>query len=638
MDLEAILKQYWGYDSFRPGQRPVIEDAVAGRDTLALMPTGGGKSIVFQVAGLARGGLTLVVTPLVALMKDQVDNLSKNGIQAVFLHSSMSRREYENVWQKLARDKCRFLYVSPERLRSERFVEDLRLLKRVNLLVADEAHCISQWGYDFRPSYLEVGRLRRFFPDIPVLALTASATPAVAEDICRLLKMRDGRRHSTSFARPNISYVVRATDNMIKQAVHILNRVSGTAIVYVRSRKATSEIADMLNSYGIRASAFHAGLTFEIKERLIAGWKDGSIRVMVATNAFGMGIDKADVRIVLHYGPAPTLEEYYQEAGRAGRDGKQAYAVVLYDPARHIKQLHARLTATFPPRDYIKELYQLICNYIGVALEEGEDRLFEFDVDGFCTTFRQYPQRVLSALNILGASGLMEYVDERENASRVQICATRDELYSLTPAVHPHAEVVMRALLRRYPGLFSDYISISETRLCDDTGLGNEEVYEALKSVSRAGFIHYVPRKRVSYVYLPSRREYPEDVKIPCAVYEDRREIMKKRLEKVEQYLSVSGECRARLISEYFGQDTENCGTCDNCRAARHKSGSAPHARNEESLLNGCLRLIQTRGTVSQEEFNRCFPASRQQLNDILRYLIDNGAVGIDRVGNYIIK
>lgn len=635
MDIDSILKKYWGYDSFRPGQREVIEGVLAGHDTLALMPTGGGKSITFQVPGIALGGVTLVVTPLIALMKDQVDNLKAHGIKAAFMHSAMRARERREVWERLTHGKCQFLYVSPERLRSETFLADLRGLHQVRLIVVDEAHCISQWGYDFRPSYLEIGKLRKIFTSVSVLALTASATPAVADDICRLLEMKAPLRHCSSFARPNISYVVRPTGDIFGQTLHILNSVPGTAIVYVRSREGTKEIATMLSDAGVSADYFHAGLSYERKEDLIRDWKSGQVRVMVATNAFGMGIDKPDVRLVVHYGPAPTLEEYYQEAGRAGRDGLQSYAVLLWDPQDTKRKMASALSTAFPPRSYVKEVYQLICTYLKIAMGEGGDKLYEFSLDAFCKLFKQYPTRVMSALALLDSAGLMQYIDERDNASRIQITATRDELYYLPADIAPGVNKVLDALLRRYPGLFADMTLISEERLCNDTGLDGETLYNALLALSRQGVLIYVPRRRASFIYMPDRREQPDAVKIPCAIYEDRKAVMKARMDAVLNYMQRSTRCRASMILDYFGQNNpEPCGTCDTCRAAR-KAPSPKESATLRSEVMAYLNAAQQTGGADPQALMQYFSPYEQAVRSFVDYLLENEIITCDRQGLY---
>ncbi len=577
MDASETLRKYWGYGSFRPLQRDIVESVLSGRDTLGLMPTGGGKSITFQVPGMMLPGVTVVVTPLISLMKDQVDNLRRRRIKAVFLHSGMSRRESTVAREKLVNGGAKFLYISPERLRNENFMADLRRTE-VSLIVVDEAHCISQWGYDFRPAYLNIGRLRKLKPDVPVLALTATATPEVAEDIRAQLAMRDPATFRMSFTRENISYIVRPSETKINEVFHILSRTQGTAIVYVRSRRRTVEIADYLNSAGIPSAAYHAGLGFELKEERQNAWKSGGIRVMVATNAFGMGIDKPDVRVVVHYDLPPSLEEYYQEAGRAGRDGKTSYAVLL--TSRNDQGvLRRRLSERFPDRDVIRHIYEMTCNYLHLSIGEGYDTLKEFDIEKFCAVFRIQDRQCKAALHILQQAGYLEFMEEADRRSRVMIVCRREELYHLQ-GVGARTDRVLTCLLRLYTGLFAEYVQISESTLASTLGIGEREVYESLLELSRAKVLSYVPRSRVPLMYFPTSREEPRYLVIGRDVYEDRREIMSRRIEAMIDYAFNPKECRENRMLEYFGERREQgCGRCDVCRDARRRgAGDDPRA------------------------------------------------------------
>ncbi len=625
-DISVILKRHWGYDSFRPMQREIIESVLAGHDTLGLMPTGGGKSITFQVPGLALGGLTLVITPLVALMKDQVDNLRSHGIKAAFMHCGMPYSETSRVWQSLLHGKCKFLYVSPERLQNERFCEELRALKRVTLVVVDEAHCISQWGYDFRPSYLNIARLRKLLPPTPFMAVTASATPLVAQDICELLGFRSPRTFATSFARPNISYVVRHTSAKIQQISHILSRVPGTAIVYVRSRRRTVEIARQLTAEGLQAAPFHAGLEYEVKEQRINEWKTGTLRVMVSTNAFGMGIDKPDVRVVIHYDMPPSIEEYYQEAGRAGRDGLPSYAVLLIDRF-DVSRMRRRVTESFPPRDVIERNYELLCNFLGLALGEGYNRLIEFDLQKFLEIFKLQEQQVRASLTILGAAGYLQYIDETENASRAMILCTKEELYSM-PTAGPHTDAIMRALLRNCPGLFADYVYFTEARIAADAGCTPQEVYDTLLTLSRMGVVSYVPRKRTPYIYVCTSRELPEHLLIPRSVYHDRRERMRERVESMIGYALNEYACRPSKILEYFGEkDPEPCGSCDICRGARRPMDATRLREMQRSLTEF---LERNPGGLTLSQITHQYGAHARRVAEILDYLTDEKLVSLN--------
>lgn len=565
--INKILKRYWGYDNFRPLQEEIIRSVLSGRDTLGLMPTGGGKSITFQVPAMALDGLTLVITPLISLMKDQVDNLKKRRIKAVYLYSGMTMRESTIAREQLINGKAKLLYVSPEKLRNQRFLQELKQMN-LRLVVIDEAHCISQWGYDFRPAYLNIGQLRKLFPDLPMLALTATATPEVEDDIVRLLGMRNEKRLRMSFSRSNLNYIVRPAGMKIHDIFHILSRTQGSAIVYVRSRKRTREISEYLESMGISATYYHAGLDFEKKAERQTSWQRGETRVIVATNAFGMGIDKPDVRIVIHYDFPPSLEEYYQEAGRAGRDGKKSYAVLLTLPS-DTGVLRRRVSNYYPPRDEIKKVYERVCNFLHVGIGEGYDRLIGFDLDKFCETFSYRKDRCLSSLNLLHQAGYIEYIEETDRQSRVQILLEREELYNLQ-GLSPSAEKVLSALLREYPGIFADYVFIRELILEQRSGCNSEGVYEALLELGRHNVLHYIPRSRTPYVYFPTSREETRYLMIGKNIYEERREVMIQRIEAVIDYGFSKKGCREARMLAYFGEKADqNCGRCDLCRESK---------------------------------------------------------------------
>lgn len=621
MEIDAILKKYWGYDSFRPLQRDIIESVMSGHDTLGLMPTGGGKSITFQVPGMAfESGLTIIVTPLISLMKDQVDNLKRRGITAVMLNSGMTVRETRVVWERLTNGRARFLYVSPEKLRNPNFLEELRRLP-VKLIVVDEAHCISQWGYDFRPSYLKIAQLRKVHPGAAVLALTATATPIVADDIMERLEFREGyRKFKMSFVRDNISYLVRESENKMQDLLHILTRTNGCGIVYVRSRRKTREIAEFLTASGISADYYHAGLSYESKTEKQNLWQHDGIRVMVATNAFGMGIDKPDVRTVLHCDMPPSLEEYYQEAGRAGRDGKTSYAVLLVSKSDK-GTLRRKLTQTFPARDYIRKIYERACNYMHLAIGEGYGRIVEFDFELFCETFHMQRRQVLAAFHLLSQAGYLDYIEETESSSRVMITVDREELYHT--GASQEADRVLACILRMYPGLFSDYVQINEGRICRETGLDQETAYKALLELNRLKILVYVPRRRTPFMSVTTAREEARYVEIGKSIYEDRHKVMSERVEAMIDYACNDTSCRVVRMLAYFGEgNCCDCGKCDVCR--RHKRSSV-HVSKEE-MVKRVWQLMQMHPAgLTQTIIEKQFAPDGSLAAEALRFLTDEG-------------
>ncbi len=620
-----ILRTHWGYDSFRPMQEEIIASVLDGRDTLGLLPTGGGKSLTFQVPALMLPGITLVVTPLISLMKDQVDNLAERGIRAVMFHAGLTRRERELALTRCRLGGARIIYLSPERLANEQFVAELRTLT-VSLLVVDEAHCISQWGYDFRPSYLRIARLRTVIGEqVPVLALTASATPAVADDIMRSLRFRGRHIFARSFARPGISYIVRHTDTKDPMLLRVLRGTSGCAIVYVRSRRRTRLLADMLVSEGISAEAYHAGLAPEDKTARQNRWKAGHTRVMVATNAFGMGIDKPDVRTVIHYDLPSSLEEYYQEAGRGGRDGRHAYAVSLVS-RRDRATLTRRISESFPERDYIARVYELACNFLDIPVGSGYGRVYEFDFEKFCRTFSLRPVPTESALQILTRSGYLEYTPEVTTDSRLMVIMDRDELYNLD--LDDTTERVFRQVLRRYTGLFADYVPVSEVTLSMELMLPTTTVYESLLYLSRLHAIHYIPRRTTPYLYLPTSREEPRHLIIPIEVYDHRRRQMEQRIEAVKRFMFDDTECRATTLLRYFGEPAEApCGTCDVCRE-RRRATTPPSGDGEIITMDHTILYRASRpGGTTLADLADLFPGRQADLAAAIRTLIDRGTL-----------
>ena len=619
--IRNILKKHWGYESFRPLQEDIIMSVLSGRDTLGLMPTGGGKSITFQVPAMALPGLTVVVTPLISLMKDQVDNLKRRRVKAVYLHSGMTARESKIAREKLINGGAKLLYVSPERLRNQRFIQELRMTE-VSLIVVDEAHCISQWGYDFRPSYLNIRSLRKIFPKVNVLALTATATPHVESDILRQLEMKDAALFRMSFSRSNLNYIVRNTETKIYEIFHILSRTEGSAIVYVRSRKCTREIAEYLSSAGISSTYYHAGLDISLKEERQNEWQRSGVRVMVATNAFGMGIDKPDVRVVIHFDMPPSLEEYYQEAGRAGRDGKKSYVVLLTSRADS-GLLRRRVTETFPPREEIKLLYERVCNYLHVSMDEGYEKLAEFDVERFCEVFSYQRRRCLACLHLLGQAGYLEYLEETEHRSRVMMTCTREELYHVD-RLSADADLVLTRILRLYSGLFAEYVYIDERVISRESGIDERSVYESLLELGRRKVLSYVPRSRSPYIYFPTAREDKRYVMIGKDIYEDRKKVISERTEAMIDYGFGKGKCREKILLEYFGeQDGKDCGRCDICRGRNQRSGG-----KEENRLARIVEYIRSRpGGADIRIMGRDLRIVPSQLSEYLSYLCGEGFV-----------
>lgn len=583
MDYQGILKQYWGYDHFRGIQEDIINSIGSGKDTLGLMPTGGGKSVTFQVPALAQPGLCLVITPLIALMKDQVRNLRDRGIKAVAIYSGMTREEIVIALENCIFGDYKFLYISPERLDSEIFQIKLRSMK-VCMITVDESHCISQWGYDFRPAYLKISDIRKLLPGIPVLALTATATPEVVKDIQQRLGFEKENVFRMSFERSNLAYIVRRTENKADELLHILKSVNGSAIVYTRNRKKTKEIAQLLNQNDITATFYHAGLSNELKDQRQKDWVNGTCRVMVATNAFGMGIDKPDVRLVLHADFPDSPEAYFQEAGRAGRDGQKAYAVLLY--AQNDKVLlKKRIADTFPEKEYIRKVYEDINYYYQMAMGDGLGCTYAFNIDEFCQNFKHFPIQVDSALKILTRAGYLEYTDEQDNASRLIFTLNRDELYRIHEN-NEDTEKLLRTILRSYTGLFTDYAYINEDTLALRSGLNRQQVYDTLIALSKRRILNYIPGKKTPYIVYTRERQETRRIVLSREVYEDRKESYIRRINAMLEYADAEDKCRSRMLLYYFGERNEhNCGQCDVC-ITRHKS----HKQTED--LQGMIQKI----------------------------------------------
>ena len=576
-----ILNRYWGYDDFRGIQQQIIESIGSGHDTLGLMPTGGGKSITFQVPALSMEGVCLVVTPLIALMKDQVQHLQRLGIRAEAIYSGLQQNDILRILENCIFGGVKLLYVSPERLSSPLFQTKLRHM-RISFITVDEAHCISQWGYDFRPSYLEIAKIRDIHPEAPVLALTATATPAVVDDIILKLKARDKQEETSfhvfrmSFERKNLTYLVSQTHDKPEELVHLFQLYPGAAIVYVRSRRRAREVAEHLMEADLSATFYHAGLDHAEKDQRQEDWQQDRTRIMVATNAFGMGIDKPDVRLVVHYDCPDSIEAYFQEAGRAGRDGLPAQAILLYNHGDRAK-LERRISEAFPEKDYIRQVYEHLAYFFQIATGDGYGVSREFNIELFCQRFHHFPIRVHAALQLLERAGYIEYDEEADHQARVRFLVSRDDLYRLNQ-VSDQEERVIVALLRSYGGLFADYGFIDESIVAQQAGLTPPQTYEILKALSQRHLLHFIPQRNMPYIRYMQRREDSENVQLPPAVYEERLAQYKERIHAMIHYAQSDHPCRSRQLLAYFGEHSDhNCGQCDVCRSTAEEAPSATH-------------------------------------------------------------
>ena len=617
---QEILKQYWGYDSFRDLQEEIITSIGEGKDTLGLMPTGGGKSITFQVPALAQSGLCIVITPLIALMKDQVQNLRKRGIKALAIYSGMTRQEIVTALENCIFGDYKFLYISPERLDTEIFRIKLRSMK-VSMITVDESHCISQWGYDFRPAYLKIAEIRELLPGVPVLALTATATPEVVKDIQSRLNFREENVFRMSFERKNLAYIVRKTDNKTGELLHILKRIDGSAIIYVRNRRRTKEITELLMQEGITADFYHAGLDNAVKDLRQKRWQNGEIRVMVATNAFGMGIDKPDVRIVLHIDLPDSPEAYFQEAGRAGRDGLKAYAVILYAKSDKMT-LHKRVADTFPEKEYILQVYEHLQYYYQMAMGDGFQCIREFNLEEFCRKFKYFPVPVDSALKILTQAGYLEYTDEQDNASRILFTIRRDELYKLRE-MGTEAETLIQTILRSYTGVFTDYAYISEDTLAIRTGLTRQQIYNILVTLTKRRIVDYIPHKKTPYIIYTRERLELRYLHIPASAYEERKAQYEARIKAMEEYVTSESVCRSRMLLRYFGEKNEhNCKQCDVC-LNRHETDCLPEDSFRE-MRKQILELL-ARKSLPPAGIANAIEAEREDISRVIQYLLEEG-------------
>ena len=596
-DSLHILKKYWGYDGFRGIQKEIIEAIVTGHDTLGLMPTGGGKSLTFQVPAIALDGVCIVITPLIALMKDQVQNLRRIGIKAAAVYSGLSHDDMLTILENAVFGAVKLLYVSPERLSSDLFRTKLRHMK-ISFICVDEAHCISQWGYDFRPSYLEIAAIRKDLPGIPILALTATATPEVVEDIQRRLEFHDGRVFKMSFERKNLAYVVRKANDKVAQLIHILQSVDGAAIVYTRSRRRTKEFAELISKAGISATFYHAGLDDAEKDKRQKAWKDDQTRVIVATNAFGMGIDKPDVRLVIHVDCPSSIEAYFQEAGRAGRDGKKAYAVLICNNSDNAK-LEKRIADTFPEKEFIRKVYDQLAYFYQVGIGSGYNAIFEFPIDKFCFAYKHFPIQVDAALKILNRAGYIEYTEEQDSRARILFMLERDELYRLKNN-SPEEDRTIITLLRNYSGLFTDYQYIDEAFIAQQTNLSRPQLYLTLKSLANKQIIRFIPQKRTPYVRYIQRREDSRDLLFPPLVYDELKKRFIQRVKAMQQYMNDDMHCRSRQLLRYFGENSSHdCGQCDVCL---HKAPTAEYHEQVKQAQKLILELLSDKRPHPIEE------------------------------------
>lgn len=616
-DYRKILKDYWGYDNFRGIQEDIIRSIGSGRDTLGLMPTGGGKSITFQVPAMAKDGLCIVITPLIALMKDQVRNLRDRGIKAIAIYSGMTREEIIIALENCIFGNYKFLYISPERLDTEIFRIKLRSMK-VSMITVDESHCISQWGYDFRPAYLKISEIRNLLPGVPVLALTATATPEVVKDIQQRLAFKEENVFRMSFERKNLAYIVRRTESKQEELLHILKHVDGSAIVYAHNRKRTKEYAQLLNENGITATFYHAGLNNETKDQRQKSWVKGETRVMVATNAFGMGIDKPDVRLVVHVDIPDSPEAYFQEAGRGGRDGKKAYAVLLY--ARSDKTtLKKRITDTFPEKDYIRTVYEHLNYYYQMAMGDGLGCTREFNIDEFCRNFKHFPIQVDSALKILTRAGYLEYTDEQDNNSRLMFTLTKEELYRIHET-SPETEKLINIILRSYTGVFTEYAYINEETLSLRTGMTRQQVYDTLISLTRRRILHYIPGKKTPYIIYTRERQEADRLIFTKEVYEDRKESFIRRIEAMTEYAETEDKCRSRMLLLYFGEKNEhNCGQCDVCLSS-HSSGIKQGVFDE--ISRAIEETLKEKDMTTSALMEKLESYDKENVTKVLSYLL----------------
>jgi len=625
-EFQQILTKYWGYTAFRPLQEEIIESVASGKDTLGLMPTGGGKSVTYQVYSLSKPGICLVITPLIALMKDQVENLNERGIKALAIYSGMTMPEIKIALDNAAWGSYKFLYLSPERISTERFKERINQLD-VNLIAVDEAHCISQWGYDFRPSYLKIAELRNLLPDVPVLAVTATATTQVIEDIQKQLKFEAKNVLRTSYYRSNLIYLVRSEEDKINYLLKAVQKAKGTGIVYVRSRKQTREVSELFRKNKISADYYHAGLSSHTRSERQANWKSGRCRVIVSTNAFGMGIDKADVRFVIHLETPDSIEAYFQEAGRAGRDGKIAYSVLLFNNSDKIK-LQKNVAKSFPEPDVIKRIYEAICNFYQLAVGFGKDQIFEFSMGMFASRFSFQITEVYNSLKILQREGYLELTDDLDNPSKVYFKVDRDDLYKFQVA-NADFDGFIKLLLRSYTGLFTNYVQIDEKLLAKRANVNPDLVYQYLVRLRTQKVIDYIPQKKTPFIIFSKERIDMERLKISKENYQDRKRDYLNRIEAMIHYASSAHKCRSQLLLQYFGEtESVRCGKCDVCMARNELNVST----YEFDTISEKIKKVLTEPCF-YEELLQQIEGNTDNVVKIVRWLLENEKISY-RVDN----
>lgn len=625
MDIyHQILVKYWGYSSFRPLQEDIIKSIGEGKDTLGLMPTGGGKSLTFQVPALAKEGVCIVITPLIALMKDQVENLKKRGINAIAIYSGLTSHEIKIALDNSTYGNVKFLYLSPERLSTELFRERVSQMN-INLIAVDESHCISQWGYDFRPSYLKIAEIRDLLPNVPVLALTATATIDVVDDIQERLAFKEKNVFRKSFERKNLAYYVKHYEDKYKYLVKFIQKSEGSGVVYVRNRKRTKEVAQLLYENKISADYYHAGLSNEVRSSKQEKWKNNKIRVMVSTNAFGMGIDKPDVRFVLHIDLPDSLEAYFQEAGRAGRDEKKAYAILLYHESDKLK-LERRIDTSFPPIDEIKRIYEALCNYYSLAIGSGKDQVYDFNIKDFSSTFKFDPLRVYSALKILQREGYVELTDEINNPSKVFFLVNKQDLYKFQVA-NAKMDGFIKLVLRTYTGLFSEYTPIDEDFLARKANTTIDVIYKYLQVLNNAKIIRYIPRKKTPLIIFTEERIDQKSIYLTKENYQHRKDRFIKRINAVIDYAESKAKCRSQILLGYFGEtDSSRCGECDICQ----KRNELELSKYEFDLIHSQLKEILREAPKSLIDITDNLNFSEDKIIKVIQYLLDNQKIKYD--------